>query len=320
MFIPDLKVLDCTIRDGGLINNWKFSDNLVRANYQAACDAGIDYFEIGYKASKAQFNQDEFGKWRFCDEEDVKKVLDGIEKKTKLACMVDIGRVEKKDILIKDKSMFDMIRIACYLNQVDKAIELSKMIQDKGYESTINIMAVSTNLEKDIDEGLAQIGKTDVQYVYVSDTFGHMFSEDITFLIKKYQQFLPGKNIGIHTHNNTQLAFGNTIQAIIDGVRIIDASVMGIGRGAGNCPLELVIGFLKNPKYNLRPIIKLIEDYFVDLNKEIEWGYIIPYMITGILNEHPRAAIELRSGKDKDKYTAFYDKLTTPETYQTLAK
>lgn len=313
MFRPEIKVLDCSIRDGGLINKWNFDDDLVKATYRALSDAGIDYMEIGYKASKAQFDPKVFGKWRFCDEDDVKRVIDGVESKMKLACMVDIGRVEEKDILPVEQSVFDLIRVACYVKDTDKAIALSNMIMDKGYEVSVNLMAVSTNLEKDIDESLEELAKTKIPYVYVVDSFGNMFCEDITFLMEKYIEFLPGKTIGIHTHNNRQLAFANTIQAIIDNSNILDASVYGIGRGPGNCPLELLLTFLKNPKFEVRPVLKLIEDYYLPLSQKIEWGYIIPYMLTGMLNEHPRIAIEFRDSPDKDKFVKFYDKLTTPE-------
>jgi len=313
MYRPEIKVLDCTIRDGGLINKWQFSDELVRATYQAVCEAGVDYMEIGYKASTDFFDPKEYGKWRFCKEEDVREVLDGLELKSKLSCMVDIGRVKEEEILPVDESIFDMIRVACYVKEVDKGIALANHIINKGYEVTLNLMAVSTNLEKDIDEALAQISTTEIPCVYLVDSFGAMYSEDITFLTKKYMDALPGKTIGIHCHNNCQLAFGNTIQAIIDGANLLDASVYGIGRGAGNCTLELLLGFLKNPKYNLRPILKLIEDEFLSLRNQIEWGYIIPMMITGTLNEHPRSAMEWRAGPNKDNYAEFYDKLTTPE-------
>jgi len=100
------------------------------------------------------------------------------------------------------------------------------------------------------------------------------------------------------------------------GANILDGSVYGIGRGAGNCALELLIGFLKNPRYSLRPVLQLIEDHFIPLRNKIEWGYLIPYMITGTLNEHPRSAMELRASEDKDKYAEFYDKLTTPEVVE----
>ncbi len=313
MFRPEIKVLDCSIRDGGLINKWQFSDEFVRATYQALSEAGVDYMEIGYKASKSQFDPKEFGKWRFCEEDDVKKVIDGIESGIKLACMVDIGRVEEKDILPVEQSIFDMIRVACYIKDIDKGIALAEHCMGKGYETTINLMAVSTNLEKDIDEALLDLSKTKIPYVYVVDSYGNMYSEDVTYLVKKYREALPGKTIGIHTHNNRQLAFANTIQAIIDNSNILDASVYGIGRGPGNCPLELLLHFLKNPKFDLRPVLRLIQDHYLPLGRQVEWGYIIPYMISGMLNEHPRSAIAFRDSAEKDNFVKYYDTLTTPE-------
>ncbi len=313
MFLPKIKVLDCSIRDGGLINQWQFSDEFVRATYKALCAAGVDYIEIGYKASKGMFDPEKYGKWRFCDDEDVRRVTDGIEPTSKLACMVDIGRVEEKDIVPVEQSPFKMIRVACYIREVTKAIDLCKMIMDKGYETTVNIMAVSTNLEREIDEALNDLAQTKIPTVYVVDSYGAMYSEDVTFLVKKYQKALPDKTIGIHTHNNRQLAFSNTIQAIIDGATMLDASVYGIGRGPGNCCLELLFSFLQNPKFRLRPILELIQNYYLPLREKIEWGYIIPYMITGMLNEHPRVAIAFRDSPERDNFVKFFDTLTTPE-------
>ncbi len=313
MYRPELKVLDCSIRDGGLINKWQFSDDLVKASYQALCAAGVDYIELGYKASKKMFNVEEFGKWRFCADEDVKKVLGDLKDTSKLACMVDIGRVEDEDILPVQDSIFDMIRVACYVKDVSKGIALAQKIQDKGYETTLNLMAVSTNLEREIDEALQEVNRSSIPNVYVVDSYGNMYSEDITFLVKKYQQHCPGKTIGIHTHNNRQLAFANTIQAVIDNANLLDASIFGIGRGPGNCPIELLLTFLKNPKYSVRPILQVIQDYYLPLSKELEWGYILPYMIQGVLNEHPRVAIAYRDSPDKDNFVKFYDQLTTPE-------
>jgi 4-hydroxy 2-oxovalerate aldolase len=313
MFRPEIKILDCSIRDGGLINSWQFSDEFVRETYRALCEAGVDYIEIGYKASKSLFDPKKFGKWRFCDDEDIRKTIDGIDSGSKLACMVDIGRVEDKDIASVSESPFDMIRIAAYIKDVPKAIALSNMIMNKGYETTINLMAVSTNTEREIDEGLEDLSKCNVPIVYVVDSYGAMYGEDVTFLAKKYMKALPGKTIGIHTHNNRQLAFSNTIQAIIEGANFLDASVFGIGRGPGNCNLELLLSFLKNPKYQLRPVLKLIQEHYLPLLNKIEWGYIIPYMITGALNEHPRIAIAYRESEEKNDFVKFYDKLTTPE-------
>jgi 4-hydroxy 2-oxovalerate aldolase len=314
MYRPEIRLLDCSIRDGGLINNWQFSDEFVRATYQLLSEAEVDYIELGYKASRGQFDPKEYGKWRFCFDDDIKRIIDGIDSKSKLSCMVDIGRVEDGDILPKPESPFSMIRVACYAKEVVKAIDLGKLILDRGYELSINIMAVSTNTEREIDEALNDLAKTNFPLVYVVDSFGNMYCEDVTSLVKKYQAALPGKTIGIHTHNNRQLAFGNSIQAIIDGANYVDASVYGIGRGPGNCCTELMLSFLQNPKYQLRPVLQLIQEQYLPLREKIEWGYIIPYMITGILNEHPRVAIAQRKTDDRDNYVKFWDKLTTAET------
>jgi len=319
MFRPDIKVLDCSIRDGGLINKWQFSDEFVRSTYIGLSQAGVDYMEFGYKASKSQFDPKVYGKWRFCDDEDIKRIIDGVESKMKLSCMVDIGRVEEKDLLPKDQSPFSMIRIACYIKDMTKAIDLANMIMDKGYETTVNIMAVSTNQEREIDEALMDLSKTAVPAVYVVDSYGKFYSEDISYLVNKYREALPGKLIGIHTHNNRQLAFSNTIQAIIDNASLLDASVFGIGRGAGNCCLELLLSFLQNPRYNLRPVLQLIQDHYLPLQRQVEWGYIIPYMITGALNEHPRIAIAYRDTPEKDDYAKFWDRLTTAEPLENKA-
>ena len=122
-----------------------------------------------------------------------------------------------------------------------------------------------------------------------------------------------GKKIGIHTHNNQMLAYANTLEALIVGASYLDATINGMGRGAGNCPLELLIGFLKNPKFHLRPVLECIQNVFLPLDGKMEWGYQIPYMITGQLNVHPRTAIECREGEHPDDYVDFYDKIMEEE-------
>jgi 4-hydroxy 2-oxovalerate aldolase len=94
---------------------------------------------------------------------------------------------------------------------------------------------------------------------------------------------------------------------------MLDASVYGIGRGPGNCCLELLLSFLQNPKFHLRPLLELIQHHYLPLRQQIEWGYIIPYLLTGMRNEHPRIAIAFRDSEDRDNFTKFYDMLTTPE-------
>ncbi|GAB4388510.1 MAG: hypothetical protein Kow0025_08240 [Thermodesulfovibrionales bacterium] len=313
MYRPEIKVLDCTIRDGGLINKWQFSDELVRKVFVALARAGVDYMEIGYKSSEKYFSRDENGKWKFCYDDDIKRIVDGVDTEMKLSAMADIGRIEPEDIPPKSQSALDMIRVACYAKEVDKAISLAHHCMEKGYETTINLMAVSKVVERDLDESLDDLSKSDVPAVYLVDSFGFLYSEQIHYLARKYLDALPGKQIGIHTHNNQQLAYANTIEAIIAGCNRVDATLYGMGRGAGNCPLELIMSFLKNPKFDIRPVIEVIQQEFIPLKQEVEWGYHIPYMITGTLNEHPRSAMKVMAERELPDLVAFYEDLRDGE-------
>jgi 4-hydroxy 2-oxovalerate aldolase len=310
MFREKIKVFDCTIRDGGLINNHLFDHRFVRETYKALSEAGVDYMEIGYKNSKKLFPEKDFGAWKFCDDEEIKKVIRGIESKTKISIMVDVGRVDIEDIKPKKESPVDMIRVATYVKDIDKAIYLVNHFADKGYETTVNIMAISRALDNELNEALNQLEKeSKALVVYIVDSFGALYQETTEFLIKKAKSILKTKEVGMHAHNNQQLAFCNTIEAIIHDANFVDGTVYGLGRAAGNCPLELLIGFLKNPKFDIRPILDLISKEFIPLREKMEWGYIIPYAITGMFDEHPKTAMELRSGKNKENYREFYEKI-----------
>ena len=310
MYRKEIKILDCTIRDGGLMNNHLFADDFVRSVFRAVNNSGVDYIELGYKADENQFSRAEYGPMKFCSEKDIENAINGQERKSKISVMVDIGRVDPLSIIPKSESHVDMMRVASYVKDIDKAIDLANKIKLKGYEATINLMAVSHARERELDEALMQVEKEcEVDALYLVDSFGALYSEQISHLAKKYKSLMPSKEIGIHAHNNQQLAFANTIEAIIQNVNYLDGTIFGIGRAAGNCPLELLLGFLKNPKYDLRPILKVLESHFVKLKDEIEWGYTIPYMVTGILDLHPRAGMKLRKSDNKDDYIGFFDSL-----------
>ena len=305
MYRKDVKVLDCTVRDGGLMNNWQFSDDFVRAVYEACVEAGIDYMEIGYKSSEFAFSREEVGPWKFCDEEDLRRVVGDNQTPVKLSAMADIGRIDPVDILPANESVLDMIRVACYVHQIDKAIVLAQDCMDKGYETSINLMAVSKVNEMDLDEALQDIGKSPVPIIYIVDSFGSMYSQNIQYLVEKYKKALPGKIFGIHAHNNMQLAMSNTITALSSNCNMLDATLLGMGRGAGNCPMEILIAFLKNPKYRLLPLLDVIQNHIHPLQQDIPWGYHVPYLITGALNEHPRSALKWMASENRDDFVAF---------------
>jgi len=314
MFREKIKVLDCTIRDGGLINNHDFDRRFVKEVYRGISRAGVDYMEIGYKNSKELFSQKEFGLWKFCDDDEIKRIIEGIESKTKISVMVDVDRVNIDHVKPAAESPVDMIRTAAYVKDIDKAIFMANHFNQKGYETTINIMAISRDQGPELDEALHQIEEeSKIDVVYIVDSFGALYQEPVEMLTKKVRSICKSKEVGFHGHNHQQLAFSNTIEAIIHDANYLDGTVYGIGRAAGNCPLELLIGFLKNPKFDIRPILDLISKEFIPLRNKIEWGYIIPYAISGIMNVHPKAAMALRKGDKKENYREFYEELSNAE-------
>ena len=311
-------MLDCTIRDGGLINNSQFTDQQVRAVYNACIAAGIDYMEIGYKNDPAQFPKDKFGPWRHCEEEDMRRVVgDHTFEATglKLSAMADAGgKCDWKHQIVPAKdSVLDVIRVACYVHQISEAVEMVEHCTALGYETTLNIMAISVVADADIDQALEISAKSSAGTVVVVDSYGNLFREQIDHLVRKYTRAVDGtgKEIGMHAHNNLQLAFANTVEAIILGANRVDATMMGLGRGAGNCPMEILLGFLRNPKFKLRPVLECIQKTILPMKQQFDWGPSIPYNISGQMNLHPKSAMAWREGKTPDDYVAFYDQTLT---------
>jgi 4-hydroxy 2-oxovalerate aldolase len=311
-FRPDIKVVDCTIRDGGLVNNFGFTDDFVRQLYKTNVEAGVDYMEFGYKASKEQFSVNDFGKWKFCDEKDIRSIVGENNTDMKISVMADVGRTDfRKDIIPKKDSVIDMIRIATYVSTIPAAVEMINYCHDLGYETTINIMAVSTAKEEDLKLALDILSKSPVDVIYLVDSYGSLYPEEIRRMSDYYLGVAEanGKKVGIHAHNNQMLAFANTIEACSIGVSYLDATMAGMGRGAGNCFMELLLGFLRNPKYNIRPVFKFIETHMNKLKEEGNvWGCDVQYMITGQRNQHPRTAIAFTADKRTD-YLNFFQNI-----------
>ena len=307
-FRKSIKVVDAILRDGGLVNDFYFTDAFVQNLYKTNIEAGVDYMEMGYRASKKVFDESKFGKWKFCSDEHIREIVGDNDTDLKIAIMADIGRHDKNDFDQKVNSPVDLVRVAAYIHQMPEAIDMIEDAAKKGYETSCNIMAISNAQETDIKAALEMLGQTPVDCIYIVDSFGSIYPEEMARVVDLYMNAATkyNKKLGIHAHNNQQLAFANTIEACGDGVDWLDATYNSMGRGAGNCAMELLLGFLKNPKYNVFPVFKFIEDYVIQLKKDgIVWGYDLQYLMTGLLNQHPRSAIQFTKDKRED-YAEFY--------------
>lgn len=308
----DVRVLDATLRDGGLCNDFFFTDDFVRALYQMNCRAGVDYMEFGYKASKRIFDPEKFGKWKFCDDDDIYAIVGDNEGGPKISVMADVGRCDYKTA-IRDRSdsPIDMVRVATYIDTIPEAVAMIEDAHRKGYETTCNIMAISVCQESDLKIALGEVAKSPVDAVYVVDSYGALYPEEIRRVSNMYLEVMErsGKRVGIHAHNNQQCAFANTIEALSIGVSYLDGTACGMGRGAGNCTLEGLLGFLKNPRYQLDPVLRFIEEQMLALRASgVQWGYDIPYLLTGLCGQHPRTAIAAIKQGDTH-YADFYQML-----------
>ncbi len=312
----DVKVFDATLRDGGLCNNFNFTDEFVRELYKTNVKSGVDYMEFGYKADPDLFDTNEYGPWKFCREEDIRAIVGENVSDMKIAVMADVGRCNfRRDFLPKSESVIDMVRVACYIHQIPAALEMIEYLHALGYETACNIMAVTQAGGNQIEEVLEMIVASNVDVIYLVDSYGSLYPENASSLAQQYIEATDkvGKKVGFHAHNNQNLAFANTIDTLSRGVSFLDVTVQGMGRGAGNCATELLLGFLKNPKYNLYSMLTFIEKYMIPLRESgVVWGFDLQYMFTGLLNRHPREAMTF-TAENRGDYCTFYKELLDHE-------
>ena len=304
MNVDGLKVVDATLRDGGLVNDFYFDDKFVKALYKANIEAGVDYMEFGYRASRKLFDPAAFGKWKFTSDADVWEAIGEKDPRMKISVMVDVGRTDfKEDIAPRKDSPVDLFRVATYIETIPEAVEMINYISSLGYETTCNIMAISKCTDEQIAQALYSLSQTPALTVYIVDSYGALYPKQARKLTRLYHNILApaGKAVGMHAHNNQQCAFANTLEAKELGAKWLDGTAYGMGRGAGNCHSEALIAYLNGKKYHLEPLLKLVEDWMLPMKEAgTEWGYNTSYMLTGLTNRHPRTAIAATKKNDRE--------------------
>lgn len=283
-------LLECTLRDGGYITNWYFSEKMMKETVETLIDAGLDYIEVGYLNNSIT----EKNKSQFCSIEQIKEILPENRKDKVILAMADVNQFAPEDITPYTGQSIDGIRVVFYKHQVEKAIILCKKIKEMGYKLFIQPMVTIDYSVDEYSKLIMELAKIEPYAVSIVDSFGYMLKEDF----RKYFKILDNSlnenaMIGFHSHNNMNLAF-ITAQDIFEYETtrklVIDASLYGMGRGAGNLQTELIANYYNmifGNQYDMKKIIYLISKYIMPIYKENTWGYSPYFLLTGIYKCHP---------------------------------
>ncbi|MGF1448639.1 MAG: aldolase catalytic domain-containing protein [Opitutales bacterium] len=294
-------LLDCTLRDGGYVNDWAFSQAFGRALYSALSEAGCDYVELGFLKPGAQKGLP----WTNLSAGAIHSIRETHPQGARISVMVDYGSLELADIPPASAYPADLIRVAAPAQHAAEATEFAARIADKGYATSVNYMGIS-NYSNDGILALVdtiRAHKDAVRFFYVADSFGSLLPSR-TREIFSTLRFGTDAPLGLHTHNNLQLALANSLEAMEAGVDILDGSVFGMGRGAGNLFTEVMLGYLETlepDRFNLLPVLQFADLYMEDLKRRHSWGYSLPQLLSGLLRCHPNYPTNLLKEK---AYTA----------------
>lgn len=293
MTLQRVKILDCTIRDGGHLDKWRIPLSCVKASYFAALKSGVDYFEIGYRYPATMPGLGETG---YCRDSFLFELFTASES-CKLTVMIDTGKSEA-DFFPECRPHLTpvrAVRVAAYPYELEKALHQVEELRSKGYEVFLNLMASSELTDEQLAILRCWPGKEMLQAVYFADSFGAFIPAEIPGHVERLRG-LGFQRIGFHPHNNLQMAFANTLKALEEGVEYVDASIYGMGRGSGNLPVEVLVGYMEKmgeTRYNTVPYLDIIERYYLDLFRELNWGYKIQSLMGGLRNIHPYYIDEL---------------------------
>lgn len=286
-------LLDCTLRDGGYINKWNFKDNEISTIIDGLIQAGLDFIEVGYinkMAPEKDYTQ-------FSTIEKISIHIPNDRKSSVILAMIDVEQIESEDITEYTGKSVDGIRVVFYKHQIEKAMKLARSVKEKGYKLFMQPMVTVDYSIDEYSKLAKRIAELKPYAVSVVDSFGYMSKSDFRQYFKILDNLLGvDAVIGFHSHNNMNLSF-ITAQDILEYNTarrlVIDCSLYGMGRGAGNLNTELIANYYNmtlGQKYDVVRILNLISKYIMPIHNEKGWGYSPYYFITGLYHYHPNFA------------------------------
>lgn len=293
-----ITLLDCTLRDGGYINKWHFGKDVISAVCRKLSEAKVDIIEVGFLTNIPHTEEDSL--YAGCAE------IDAVTKETnktksKIAAMIAIGEMEldPSDLPPMRNCALDIVRITFHsdVEETEKAFRYAKCLMDKGYQVCMQPVGTTAYTDLELLELVAKINQLEPYAFYLVDTLGILQNNELLHFVDMIDNNLKvGIRLGYHSHNNLQMAYSNA-QCIsrIHSSRefIVDCSVYGMGRGAGNLCTELIAHYLNGDgigSYGLTQLYEILDDYIYPIFTRTGWGYNAHYYIAAAHRCHPNYA------------------------------
>lgn len=282
------------MRDGGYCNEWRFGADNIRTIIEGLTESGVELIECGFLTNRVSYDPDVS---RFTCVDQIKPFLSVSRSNRQYVCMVNYGEYDPEDLPECDGTSFDGIRVAFHKKDAAPALELCRKIQEKGYKVYVQAMVSLSYSDEEYLDLIRCVNRLQPTGFYIVDSFGVMKRNDLTRLFFLVEHNLDRSiAIGFHSHNNMQLSFSNA-QALVDmhtqHELILDASIFGMGRGAGNLNTELFVEYLNDnidANYSLKPLLSVIDEILVGFYRQNYWGYSLPNYLSAKHNVHPNYA------------------------------
>ncbi|MBQ7678428.1 MAG: hypothetical protein IJT34_01070 [Butyrivibrio sp.] len=286
-----IQLLDCTLRDGAYIVDARFGSQAISGIVRKLLSAGVDLIECGWLKDKRH----EFGTSFYHVPEDFAKYLQVEKGSTPLVAMIDWDRYDDSVLPVCDHQTIDAVRVVFPRGRHREGIEIAQRIADKGYQIYLQAAGTMAYTDEELIELAKAVNGSSTQGLSVVDTFGAMYEEDLTHIAGLLDEWLdPRIRLGFHSHNNQQLSFALSmafVRMFAQSERsiIVDASLCGMGRGAGNTTTELLASYLDrchHGHYDMDEIMDAIDLYMSYFQEKYQWGYSTPYFIAGLYGSH----------------------------------
>lgn len=281
----NIRVLDVTLRDGGIVNNFQFGEDNIKYIVYSLEESGIDFIELGYLEKNTGTER---GRSQYINEKVVREYVLTEKKPGVTYCvMMDYGKFDAETIENRRPDGVDAIRFAFHKRNFHDVEDIYNKLIAKGYEVYMQPMVTLHYTEEELEELICMANGLDIKGLYFVDTFGQMLQADVLRLAEFFDSRLR-KDIalGFHSHNNIQMAYANSIcflQYYTERNKMIDSSIMGMGRGAGNLNTELILQFLNqtmSSHYNNLPLLKVMDSILNPIKATYPWGYSVEYYLS----------------------------------------